>query len=78
MIYQGNDGGEIAQMIVRERLGFVVPEGDRAGLRDGILRLYRDREMAAHMGGVAQRALEEKYSASIGLDEYRRILTFVK
>jgi glycosyltransferase involved in cell wall biosynthesis len=77
MIYQGNEEGEIAQMIVRERIGFVVPEGDRAGLRDGILRLYRDREMAARMGMFARRALEEKYSASIGLAEYRKVLAAV-
>ena len=74
MIYQGNEGGEIAQMIVRERCGLVVPEDDRAGLRDGILRLYRDREMATRMGMLARRALEEKYSASIGLAEYRKVL----
>jgi len=74
MIYQGDQGGEIAQMIARERCGIVVAEGDRAGLRDGILRLYRDREMAGRMGTLARTALEEKYSASIGLAEYRKVL----
>ena len=74
MIYQGDQEGEIAQMIAREQCGIVVAEGDRAGLRDGILRLYRDREMAARMGVLARRALEEKYSASIGLAEYRKVL----
>jgi colanic acid biosynthesis glycosyl transferase WcaI len=77
MIYQGNEGGEIPQMIVRERFGFVVPEGDRSGLRDAILRLYRDREMAVRMGILARRALEEKHSAAIGLDEYRKVLAAV-
>lgn len=74
MIYQGDQEGEIAQMIAREQCGIVVAEGDRAGLRDGILRLYRDREMAGRMGGLARRALAEKYSASIGLAEYRKVL----
>jgi len=74
MIYQGDQEGEIAQMIAREQCGIVVAEGDRAGLRDGILRLYRDREMAGRMGLLARRALEEKYSASIGLAEYRKVL----
>jgi glycosyltransferase involved in cell wall biosynthesis len=77
MIYQGNESGEIAQMVVRERCGFVVPEGDRAGLRDAILRLYRDREMAVRMGKLARRALEEKYSSSIGLAEYQKVLAAV-
>jgi len=77
MIYQGDQEGEIAQMIARERIGFVVPEGDRTGLREAILRLYRDREMAGQMGMLARRALEEKYSASIGLAEYRKVLAAV-
>lgn len=74
MIYQGDREGEIAQMIAQEEFGIVVAEGDRTALRDGILRLYRDRDMAAGMGMLARRALEEKYSASIGVDEYRKVL----
>jgi glycosyltransferase involved in cell wall biosynthesis len=61
-------------MIARERCGIVVAEGDRAELRDGILRLYRDREIAERMGTLARLALEEKYSASIGLAEYRKVM----
>ena len=74
IIYQGDREGEIAQMIAREQCGIIVPEGDRAGLRDGILRLYKDREITAHMGLLARRALEERYSASIGLTAYRKVL----
>jgi glycosyltransferase involved in cell wall biosynthesis len=74
MIYQGNEGGEIARMIAREQCGLIVSEGDRAKLREGILRLYRDREMAARMGMLARRALEDRYSATIGLAHYRKVL----
>jgi len=74
MIYQGDEKGDIAQMIKRERCGIVIPEGDRERLKEGILRFYRDRAMVARMGMFARRALEEKYSASIGLANYQRIL----
>jgi glycosyltransferase involved in cell wall biosynthesis len=77
MIYQGDEKGDIAQMIKRERCGIVIPEGDRERLKEGILRFYRDRAMVARMGMFARRALEEKYSASIGLAEYRKVLAAV-
>jgi hypothetical protein len=72
MIYQGNEGGKIEHIIVREQSGLVVPEGDRAGLRGEFDRLYREREMVSRIGMLARRALEEKYYASFGLAEYRK------
>ena len=74
MIYQGDGKGEIAKMVRREEIGFVVGPGDRAGLRDAILALYKDKEMGTRMGEMSRRALEAKYSSSVGLAQYSRVL----
>lgn len=74
MVYQGSEGGEIARMIVREDIGMVVGEGDREKLRETILTLYKNRPLAERMGMRARQALEERYSASIGLEHYRKVL----
>ena len=74
IVYQGNNRGEIARMIVREEIGMVVGEGDREKLRETILTLCRNRPLAERMGMRARRALEERYSATIGLAHYRKVL----
>jgi len=74
MVYQGSERGEIARMIVCEEIGMVVGEGDREKLREAILTLYKNRPLAERMGMRARRALEERYSAAIGLAHYRKVL----
>ena len=74
VIYQGEGSGEVARMVEREGIGFVIHPGDRAGLRDRILLLYRDRAARERMGEAARRVLLEKYSAASGLARYRRVL----
>lgn len=74
MIYQGNPEGEIGRMVAGEGIGHVVLPGDRKGLRDSIVGLYRDRENGERMGRAARSVLEEKYSPSIGLGMYRKLL----
>lgn len=74
MVYQGNERGEIARMIVREEIGMVMEEGDREKLREAILTLYENRPLAERMGMRARQALEERYSAPIGLAHYRKVL----
>ena len=74
MVYQGNRHGEIARMIVREEIGMVVGEGDRKKLREAILTLYENRPLAERMGMRARQALEDRYSAAIGLTHYRKVL----
>ena len=46
-------------MVEREKIGFVVPPGDRDGLRDGILFLYRHGEARKRMGDLARAVLME-------------------
>ncbi len=74
ILYQGSETGEVARMVVRERIGYVVPPGDREGLRNRIVELCRDAEGRARMGSMAREALVERYSAENGLAAYRRLL----
>jgi glycosyltransferase involved in cell wall biosynthesis len=74
MIYQGNPRGEIARMLIEEGGGVVAAEGDADGLA-AIIRQWADDPAAAQaLGQRARRLLEEKYSASIALENYRRLL----
>lgn len=75
IIYQGAEDGEIARMVSREGIGYVIPPGDRKRLHDTILSLYRDKEGRISMGSSARRVMEEKYSAAEGLAAYRKVLT---
>lgn len=74
IVYQGAETGEIARMVDRERIGFVVPPADRKSLLDRIVELYRNPETRRRQGERARRALEERYSAEIGLALYRKVL----
>jgi len=74
IIYQGAADGEIARMVAEEGIGYVIPPGDRKGLRDSILSLYRDEKSRIRMGAAARRALEDKYSSAGGLAAYQKIL----
>ena len=74
IIYQGAENGEIARMVTREGIGHVIPPGDREGLRDCILSLYRNRETGLKIGATARQALEHKYSSAKGLSLYRAVL----
>ena len=61
-------------MVEREKIGFVVPPGDRDGLWDGILFLYRHGEARKRMGDLARTVFLEKYSPAVGLAQYRKVL----
>ena len=74
IVFQGAEAGEIARMVKKEGIGFVVPPRDRKELKDRILELFRNPEMRKRQGELARAALEEKYCASIGLAEYRKVL----
>jgi glycosyltransferase involved in cell wall biosynthesis len=54
----GSRTGGLAELIVDDDTGVLVPPGDLAGLRDALLRVVANRELAERMGGRArQRAL---------------------
>jgi glycosyltransferase involved in cell wall biosynthesis len=74
IVYQGAEGGEIARMVTREGIGHVIPPGDREGLRDCILSLYRNRKIRLRNGAAARQVLENNYSSAKGLSLYREVL----
>ncbi len=74
ILYQGGRQSEIARMVEREGIGFVVPPGDRQELRERILFLSRDDGARRRMGEAARRALEERYSPAEGLARYREVI----
>ena len=74
IVYQGMETGEIARMIEKEEIGFVVPPGDRKKLRERILELRLNPALRKSQGERARKALEERYSAGIGLALYRKVL----
>lgn len=74
ILYQGERRCEIARMVEREGIGFVVPPGDRRGLRERILFFSREDVGRMRMGETARRALEERYSPAEGLARYREVI----
>jgi glycosyltransferase involved in cell wall biosynthesis len=75
MIYQGNPAGEIARMVSREGIGYVIQPGDRNGLKEAVLSLYKDKEERNRMGSTARAVLEKRYSPETGLRLYRGVLS---
>jgi glycosyltransferase involved in cell wall biosynthesis len=74
IIYQGEESGEIARMVSRERIGIVIQPGDREGLRKAILSLCHDPEKRAVMGKAARALLVSQFSPDRCLATYGGIL----
>lgn len=64
------DTGGIPQMILPEETGILVPVKDASALREGLLRLLRDKELCKRLGGAARRKAE----AEFGIEENMRTL----
>ena len=60
-IFVGHPEGELARIIRDSGTGFVVRDGDGAGLAEAILELARNPELAAEQGSRARRLFETKY-----------------
>jgi glycosyltransferase involved in cell wall biosynthesis len=70
--------GEILNVVIDGKTGFLVPEGDVDGLADRIVRLLEDQALGAELGAAGRRRVEEFYSLPpmIGATEalYREIM----
>jgi glycosyltransferase involved in cell wall biosynthesis len=55
--------GGIPEVVVDGETGLLVPPRDPAALAEGILRLYRDRELAKKLGQRGYEVVCEKFSA---------------
>ncbi len=73
-LFVGPAGSEVARTILREGCGMTVDNGDAGGLALAIERLADDEAARAHMGALARRALEEKYTRSVATARFLRVL----
>jgi glycosyltransferase involved in cell wall biosynthesis len=60
-IFVGHPEGELARIIRDSETGFVIRDGDGAGLAEAILELARNPALAAEQGSRARRLFEAKY-----------------
>ncbi len=74
VIYQGSSSGEIAQMLVEEDVGTVVPCNDVEGLKQTILRYVNQPNLCRRQGSKALALSEGSYSRHQALERYARVL----
>jgi hypothetical protein len=60
-IFVGNPDGELARIIRDSDIGFVIRDGDGAGLAEAIFKLARQPRLAADQGRRARHLFEAKY-----------------
>jgi glycosyltransferase involved in cell wall biosynthesis len=65
----GSRAGGLAELILDEDTGLLVPPGDVAGLRHALLRLLANRELAERMGGRARRRALASMSRERWIDD---------
>jgi colanic acid biosynthesis glycosyl transferase WcaI len=69
-IFVGYPNGEIAQLIQRKDLGYVVAQGDGAGLAAQVLALARDPDLCRQIGARARRACEDEFEKQIAIKRW--------
>ena len=67
-------GSELARVVEEEKVGWVVPPGDAAGLVNAVLKILDRREDLPSMGEAARAAALENYSLDTALERYREAL----
>ena len=73
-IFIGSKNGEIAQILGENHCGLAVEQGDTEGLVDALLSLASQPALCREMGNRARMLFEERYSRSIALEKWCRIL----
>ncbi|MEM7128348.1 MAG: glycosyltransferase family 4 protein [Chloroflexota bacterium] len=73
LIYQGNECGEIAQMIHEEHIGAVVPQGDLSGLQKVIESYVNDPDLAIRDGKKSLLISQTKYSRESALKQFLQL-----
>lgn len=75
IIYQGNEYGEIARMILEEDIGSVVRCGDVDGLEQCTLRYVNHPDVRRRQGEKARKLAEGTYGRMHALERYTALLT---
>jgi glycosyltransferase involved in cell wall biosynthesis len=60
-----NDGTTMAEIVREENCGIIVPYGDVNAIKQAIMRLRDDPQLAKQLGANGRRAYEQKYSWAI-------------
>ncbi len=76
-IFIGDPEGELGEVIRSKECGFVVREGDAAGLVSAIETLLRDTALCETMGRNARRVFDERYEKGIAVEAWRLLLADV-
>ena len=74
VIFVGSNDSEIARIINEANCGYVVANGDSAGLASLIAQLPARSDLAA-MGSRGRKALDELYSRRHGCEKWEKLLT---
>lgn len=74
IVYQGSDQGEIARMIMEEKIGTVVPYKDANGLEMAILKYAKDQELYRTQAQNARVIAETTYGHQNAIKKYADIL----
>jgi colanic acid biosynthesis glycosyl transferase WcaI len=74
-IFVGSPNGEIAQIIRRKELGYVVAQGDGAALATQVLTLAHDLHLCRQIGARARRACEDEFKTQISIKRWELLLT---
>ena len=73
-IFVGNPEGELARIIRDSKTGFVIRDGDGAGLAEAILDLARNPELAAEQGARARQLFEAKYDFTHAVTAWKTLI----
>lgn len=65
----------IPDVVVEGETGFLVDEGDVAGMAEAMIKLASDGELAARMGKAARARIESEFSSEKRLENLWRIIT---
>ena len=67
----GEEGSELAQVVLEDQVGWVVRPHDPASLMDTILEISKSREKLSAMANAARESAITKYSLETALEKYR-------
>lgn len=74
IVYQGNETGEIARMILEEDIGSVLKLKDPDKLEKKILEYFENSQKVKEQGRKARKLAETKYSYRVSLQRYKNII----
>ena len=75
LVFIGDREGEIASLVLRERIGAAVRQGDAGALAEQVQRLAGDAALRETMGARARALLCERYDKRIAFKAWLELLT---